>query len=205
MKNYMLVSLVSKQYNKNQLLGFILDIFSYDRNKMECSVKRVEIEKQEFYKYVQSNSIIPINFTISSTKLTQIKFENLKEMVEHIAKAVRNYMEVSYGTGTDLAGHCIEASEYIEKIVKYFGYKDIKSVEGWCLFDSEDYGSDRPYDEHTWIELNQGKIYVDVTADQFNPGMYMENQFEPIIINKGLPEGMRYEEPEEGVDYWLDE
>ena len=41
-----------------------------------------------------------------------------------------------------------------------------------------------------------GNIYIDVTADQFNYNMYKENEYPPILIHKGLPHGMCYEEPE---------
>ena len=205
MKKYFLTSLIAKQYSGSTLIGFIIDTFSYDNTKMECVLQRSQIGKRAFYEYIQNNCIVPINFTISSTRLTQTKFKDAKEMMESVVKTVRHYMEITYGTGTDLAGRCIEASEYIKKIFKYLGYIDVETVEGWCLFDSEDYGSDVPYDPHTWVEIDQGKIYIDVTADQFNPGMFIENYYKPIIVNRGLPHGMMHNEPEEGVDYWLDE
>ena len=103
-------------------------------------------------------------------------------------------MEAKYGKGTDLCGRCIEASELIVANLKYWGCNDYNTVEGWCEFDDDSNCSDAPYDPHTWVEM--GNIYIDVTADQFNYNMYKENEYPPILIHKGLPHGMCYEEPE---------
>lgn len=109
------------------------------------------------------------------------------------ARAVRNEMVCKYGA--DLAGHCIEASDIIvERLADKFGLEAV-AVEGWCKFDDEYYGSDRPWDPHTWVEIPSLGLYVDVTADQFNSGMYAENEFDSVIVCKGLPNGMQYEEP----------
>lgn len=202
-KNIYLVSLVEKMYAKNILEGFMIDIFTYDKQNMNCIYTRRYITKIYMYKLINNQQIIPINFTIKANRLTQIKFKDNKELINNTTKIVRNYMERIYGTGTSLAGRCIEASEYIATILRYFGIKDAKTVEGWCIYDDEDYGSSIPYDAHTWVELNNGKVYIDVTADQFNSGMEQENSFAPIIIKNGLPHGIRYDKPEEGVDYWL--
>ena len=70
-----------------------------------------------------------------------------------------------------------------------------KTVEGWCQFDDEHYGSDRPWDPHTWIEIPDLNLYIDITADQFNYGMAKENEYGPVIVQQGLPHGMRYDEP----------
>lgn len=108
-------------------------------------------------------------------------------------------MERIYGTGTDLAGHCIEASEYIVAILKSLGFAQAKTVEGYCLYDNGDFCSDVPYDPHTWVELEG--LYLDVTADQFNCGMFRENEFSSILFTKGMPHGITIDEPVEGKDY----
>lgn len=197
-----LISLIEKMYIKNKLAGFTVALFDYDKHSMKCTLERKYIPKLYMYNMINSQQIIPINFTHSGNRLTELKFNNTKELVDNTAKAVRRYMETVHGTGTNLAGYCIEASAYIVAILKYLGIKNVTTVEGWCLYDDEDYGSDVPYDAHTWVELNNGKVYIDVTADQFNAGMDKENEFTPIIIRSGLPHGIRYDEPEEEVDYW---
>ena len=106
---------------------------------------------------------------------------------------VRAEMVASYGE--DLQGMCIEASDRIvERIRDGLGVEAV-AVEGWCRFDNEYYGSDRPWDPHTWVEVPSLNLYIDVTADQFNYGMYKENDFPAVIVHKGLPHGMFYEEP----------
>lgn len=101
-----------------------------------------------------------------------------------------------------VAGHCIEASDLIvQAITDQLGIP-CNTVEGWCRYDDESYGSDRPWDEHTWVEIPSMGLYVDVTADQFNYGMREKNEFPEIIIQKGLPYGMQYDEPTwETYDY----
>lgn len=120
--------------------------------------------------------------------------ENL-DIFYQIAKEVRSLFEKEYGTGTDLCGHCIEASELIAKAIQEKTGIDAVTVEGWCRFDDEYYGSDHPWDPHTWVEVPSLGLYIDVTADQFNYGMYEENEYGPVEIRKGLPHGMCYEEP----------
>ena len=200
---YHLVSLVLKKYEGRTLTGFIVDVFSYNDSNYQCGVSRMVVNKQEMYNMINNNMIVPINSTIGHNRLMIIKFSDPLELVKKVLTTVRKYMEISYGTGTDLAGHCIEASEYIVKILSHFGFKDARTVEGYCLWEDEYYGSDRPYDEHTWVELKGGTYYADVTADQFNPGMSKSNEYSPIILRKGLPFGMVYEEPVEGEDYWV--
>lgn len=110
-----------------------------------------------------------------------------------IAQSVRDEMIAIYGD--DLQGKCIEASEKIvERILLDLGIEAI-TVEGWCQYDDECYGSDRPWDEHTWVEMPELGLYIDVTAEQFNHGMFSENDYAAVIVCKGLPHGMRYDEP----------
>lgn len=133
------------------------------------------------------------------------------EQLTEIAKNVRAKMENEYGE--DLQGKCIEASELLANEIKKEISEDVKIVEGWCQYDDEYYGSEHPWDPHTWVEI--GDIYIDTTADQFNHGMYKENDFKKIIVQKGLPHGMRYDEPtwdeydfdeiDKGTEEWLSE
>lgn len=127
-----------------------------------------------------------------------------KEMLEKVmtrreirllSEQVREEMESKYGVGTDLAGYCIEASEKLAKrIHEQLGLNAV-TVEGWCRYDDDYYGSDYPWDPHTWVEIPEMGIYADVTADQFNYGMDIENEFSGIVVQEGLPHGMQYEEP----------
>lgn len=120
--------------------------------------------------------------------------------LQYIAAEVREKMVGLYGDGTDLCGHCIEASEKIaERIREELGIEAI-TVEGWCRFDDDAYGSDRPWDPHTWVEVPSLGLYVDVTADQFNFGMERKNKFPGVIVQKGLPYGMIYDEPQWDVE-----
>lgn len=211
--NYALVLLNNKPYN-NKVDKFDIYAFSYHpcKNRIvdyEVLAKKHTVNSEDFYKLYRCGVIIPINFKVDILNLEIIKtnIDNQKDAIINTAKAVREFMVKSYGVGTDLAGHCIEASDYIVKIMRTIGYKNWKQVEGYCLYDNEDYGSDHPYDEHTWVQSSDNKIYVDVTADQFNAGMFEENDFKDIIISNiknGLPHGMRYDKPKEGIDYWTD-
>lgn len=115
------------------------------------------------------------------------------EMITQLACSVRSEMVELYGD--NLFGKCIEASDKIVQRINSQLDIDTIIVEGWCQYDDENYGSDRPWDEHTWVEVPSLNLYIDVTADQFNYGMYSENNYDAIIVRKGLPHGMRYNEP----------
>ena len=132
---------------------------------------------------------IPSQETMQTPSLAEI----ITARVTDIAYKTRSEMQALYGD--DLAGHCIEASGRIAARLSSDLRIAAKTVEGWCQFDDGMYGSDRPWDPHTWVELPDYGLYVDVTADQFNYGMSRENEFLPVIVQKGLPHGMRYEEP----------
>ena len=147
---------------------------------------------------VKKLDCILINSTVTKKDAFYFrKYADLIDCVKSVAIIVRKHFVMQYGSGTNLCGHCIEASETLQTILKLMGINSY-TVEGWCEFDDEYYGSDRPYDPHTWLEL-AGKpgrqLYVDITADQFNPGMYAENKYPEIIIKMGLPHGMSYDEP----------
>ena len=64
-------------------------------------------------------------------------------------------MESEYGTGTDLCGACIEASDLIVERLREKGINSAHYVEGWCLYDDGSWCSDVPYDPHTWVEFVQ--------------------------------------------------
>lgn len=177
-----------------------ITVIRYIGSKMKCVTESNIIEREDVVKLLRLPNAIGLNLKLTSDNKvlisSLIKYSNnLREVVPFIAQKVRELMEKEYGTGTDLCGSCIEASELICALLKHCGVSNVKTVEGWCEFDDEFYGSDRPYDPHTWVEMS-GNIYIDVTADQFNPGMDVESEFKPIIIQKGLPHGMTYTEPE---------
>ena len=164
----------------------------YMSDKMKCRARRTIVNRETLLRMLKSNNIEGINVKLSSDD--KVIETRLHDRYLQVANAVRKLMEKVYGTGTDLCGQCIEATELIAATLKYFGLHNVRVVEGWCEYDDEYYGSDRPYDPHTWYEDDY--VYIDVTADQFNPGMYRENEYPPIIIRKGLPHGMTYDEPE---------
>lgn len=160
-------------------------------------IHRVTRESQdEVVRYGRTKRHPKLSLDIESKQSLKESTEYIKDFinatVQKIAIQVRNEMVDKYGTDTDLSGHCIEASD---RIVELLESQDIKSeaIEGWCMYDDEYYGSDRPYDEHTWVELSDG-TYIDVTADQFNVAMYEENKLGSIIIGK-MPDCMVYTEP----------
>lgn len=178
---------------------YIVGKFKYSPKEYTCTIKKAKIEAATVVKMLKSKECVFINAFFRDANGGQIvvrRIEKSTNTVVRVAKLVRNVLEAKYGTGTDLAGTCIEASETLAAIYRELGFKGVKTVEGWCMFDDDSCCSDRPYDEHTWVELS-GKIYVDITADQFNPGMYLENKFKPIIICEGLPHGMCYDEPQD--------
>ena len=117
--------------------------------------------------------------------------KNIKqyEIIYSICKKVREELVKEHGKN-NLYGTCIKASD---KIIKLLSEQNIQShsVEGWCMYEDEHYGSDRQYDEHTWVEL-EDKTYIDVTADQFSYGMF--THIPEIIIGK-KPDYMVYNEP----------
>lgn len=120
--------------------------------------------------------------------------EVIKSLAFETACSIRRIMEEKYGYLLD--GRCIEASEKIAEMLCIKSGVSVILIEGWCRFDNEAYGSDRPWAEHTWVEIPKFNLYIDVTADQFNFGMYKENEYPDVIVQEGLPYGMQYEEPE---------
>lgn len=130
------------------------------------------------------------------------------EAIRAILATEREKLERRYGSGTNLCGHCIEASDAIVVQLKKLGIP-AEAVEGWCVYDDGSFCSDVPWDAHTWVDfkLSDEWYYADITADQFNAGMFPENEFPPIVLCAGLPYGMQYAEPdpkllEEGRALW---
>lgn len=126
-------------------------------------------------------------------------FENLQMFYEsndltnkiyNICKLVRNKIISKYGKD-HLYSSCIETSDMIIDLLSKEGIK-AHVVEGYCIYDDIYFGSDRPWDEHAWVEL-EDKTYIDVTADQFESGMFRDI---PEIIIGDKPEYMVYEEPD---------
>ena len=174
-----------------------LVLIKYNEKRMRYEQAFIYGNSKKIIQAIYKWKPILINVTIQSgDKIYFRKYKNSMSQVESVAKIVRKVFEDRIGTGTDLCGHCIRASELLLGIYVSLGYMG-RTVEGWCEFDDEYYGSDRPYDEHTWLELfaNNKKLYIDITADQFNPGMYKENEYPAITISMGLPHGMSYSEP----------
>lgn len=125
--------------------------------------------------------------------------ESTPSKVMETCSIVRTWLVDHYGEGVNLAGHCIEASDLIVKILTLLDYTTVETVEGWCRYDDTHY-CEYPYDAHTWVELTDGgelPWYIDVTAEQFNYGMDPEFKFPPIIVRRGLPHGMSYVLPED--------
>lgn len=191
------VVVVETVYEKTKIAGYKLNIFKPVK-EFDFEVHTGYIKKEKLNTIMNDNRFCIIN---AYKRKNDICVKHLTKDVQGIRKIiseVRKLMETEYGTGTDLAGHCIEASQLITTILNRFVARIpnevFKTVEGWCEYDDEYYGSDVPYDPHTWVESNTG-YYIDVTADQFNPGMCNENEFKGIIFQTGLPHGMTYTEP----------
>ncbi len=201
--NFDLVLLIGSTHKYGPGETFILKVFDYDLELHKCKDFDIEINSYDLGHSIKKLKLIPINFRVKNNreiKIMLLKFNQITA-IQYTLKAVRSYMEKTYGKGTELAGHCIEASEYIVAILKSLGYEQAKTVEGYCLYDNGDFCSDVPYDPHTWAELDG--YYLDVTADQFNYGMIEENEFAPICIKLGLPHGIVINKPVEGKDYWF--
>ena len=122
---------------------------------------------------------------------------NVNDIVKSCAKTTRDYIVNKYGTETDLCGKCIEASDCLVDLLINNGIK-AKTVEGYIVYDIDENCSDRAWDEHTWVELDDGTV-VDVTVEQFNYQMY--DEYPPILIDKN-PHGYTYDRPSFN---WLDE
>lgn len=114
-----------------------------------------------------------------------------------IALDIRTALDIENEHG--LHGKCIEASDSIVSRLKDIGIEAV-AVEGWCIYDDEYYGSDRPYDEHTWVEAQvDGKtLFIDVTLDQFQAGM--DDPIPAICIGE-VPDFLVLREPKHLSSY----
>ena len=140
-----------------------LVLIRYNEKRMRYEQAFIYGNSKKIIQAIYKCKPILINATIQSgDKIYFRKYKNLMSQIESIAKIVRRVFEDRIGTGTDLCGYCIWASELLLGIYVSLGYMG-RTVEGWCEFDDEYYGSDRPYDEHTWLELfvNNKKLYID--------------------------------------------
>ena len=128
--------------------------------------------------------------------------------VRMIANEVRKVLETKYGKN-NLHGKCIEASDMIIAKMNSQGLKG-RIIEGWIKFDIEEYGSDRPYDEHTWVEWvnnpnNQfeNNYIIDVTLDQFQDALYDDISAIIIMMKDKILECYSLEEPKLDEDGYL--
>lgn len=161
-------------------------------------LNEIYVSDSTYNTYVTSTNntddAIFLNFELHNNQPILIKFNSENDLITHILKQLRTFFETTIGTDTDLAGYCIQTSEYIKTVLTLLNFKNVRTKEGWCRYDLDDYGSDCPWDPHTWCEYED--YYLDITADQFNYGMYCENEFPPVIFQKGLPHGMQYTCPD---------
>ena len=160
-----------------------------------------EYINNEYYLIIFKNKTvkeIKLHINITGTSMWDKKVvitESLNEVTDksktyNICKQVRDELVNKYGEDF-LYGKCIEASDKIVELLNKEGI-DAKTVEGWCVYDDDSGCSDRPYDEHTWVELEDG-TYIDVTATQFQS--FIEDDIPDIIIGN-IPYYMSYNEPQ---------
>ena len=98
---------------------------------------------------------------ILNESLFEEYIDNNKQLYREIASQVRKEIIDKYSEDF-LYGKCIEASDRIVDLLAKKGIKSI-AVVGWDHYDSDDGSTDRDYDEHTWVETEDGYI-IDVTA-----------------------------------------
>lgn len=199
--------------DRGRVLGYALTLLTWNQRMLQCEKREVLIARKNVYKtFSDTTKFITCNFSTSrdnkiisnSVKLTSRKDVNTALKV---ASSVRKLVSLEWGTGIALSGHCIEASEMIAYAINLILHGEFaRTVEGYCLYDDEEYGSDRPYSEHTWVQTSiHGLEYIDVTADQFNVAMYPEHQYKNIHYSSNLPYGIMVNQPREGIDYWIDD
>lgn len=189
------------------VLGSFLNITSYrclvlqyDNTEQTVNIDAcptTELSFAEISKMLTESRAVICNAIVGTEdKLRPIDITQ-ENIIQTTADSVRKYMEINYGVDTDLCGHCIEASELIVAILGLYDIK-ARTVEGWCRYDDDYYGSDVPYDPHTWVEVDggDGKIYIDVAADQFNNGMWDGNEYPAVLVSRYLPHGMSYKKPD---------
>lgn len=126
--------------------------------------------------------------------------DNNEQLYREIASQVRKEIIDKYGEDF-LYGKCIEASDRIVDLLSKEGINS-KTIEGWVHYDCDEGCTDRDYDEHTWVETEDGYV-IDVTATQFNA--FMEEDYPDVIISKELPYRYSYDEPDAYEDSDLDD
>ena len=172
-----------------------INLLNYSDKTSSIKITSKEIERLQLVRMIAEGRLLLMNGKLSSDNRVSMEHDiKREEVVIRAARNVRKMLETNYGTGTDLVGHDIEAAELIVGILHQFGIDDAHVVTGWCCYDNK-WDIEKYYDEHTWVE-EQNKVYIDVTADQFNSGMFNEHKYTEVIIRNGLPYGMSYEEPE---------
>lgn len=116
----------------------------------------------------------------------------MEDVIFHVADMVRMYMTCNYGKDVALAGHDMEACALIQTALRLYGI-DAQIVTGECMLDNILDDTGRNCAEHTWIEIGEGDdvLFVDVTADQFNPYCFAAN-YQDVLIWHGLPHGMMH-------------
>lgn len=89
-------------------------------------MQTINIDTKNIISKLHSKEIIPINFVLwKNGVIAANKYESTQCIIKETAIKMRKFLEIQYGTGTDLCGHCIEASEYMEKILRLQDLKDI--------------------------------------------------------------------------------
>lgn len=144
-------------------------------------------------------------------KRSKVLYRTKMDQLMGVVIDVRKALEQCIGTGTDLCGYCIEASEKIVERLASLGLST-KTVEGYVIYDDPYCGYEYMYDAHTWVEayvLNEksGKTviwYIDVTGDQFNCGRLPESKLPGIIIQRSLPYGYVVTKSREAVEQVLE-
>ncbi len=213
------IGIIANRLRKVSNITFSVVTLKYNSETYEGGFSARTLTKNEVLRAMREKNLRLINAKVSVTD--NIILTKEKDLFSAAVIGIRQFMEDKYGTGLQLAGRCMEASEMLSVALKLLNFSGVQTVEGWCCYDDASNCSCRPYDEHTWVEVaikgnedklaqaldrlkrqpNTGKLYIDLTADQFNLCMYTENQYPGIIVSKVLPYGMSYEEPEE-MDIW---
>lgn len=115
------------------------------------------------------------------------------EKLRELGRSVRTTLQNEHGT---VAGHCVEASERLLEQLEDTTL-DGSVVEGWCLYDRFEGCTDRPYDEHTWlqVELYEGTgVYVDATFDQFSDRVACD--VEAVMVGQ-RPASLQTQQPDD--------
>lgn len=117
------VLLHNKLYKNKRLIGCNITIIRYNRKTTRCELQTINIDTKNIISKLHSKEIIHINFVLWKNGIIAAnKYESTQCIIKETAIKMRKFLEIQYGIGTDLCGHCIEASEYMEKILRFKGY-----------------------------------------------------------------------------------